>query len=474
MRLLSLDYRPVWDPVTFTSFSGDDSVFDFDVVIWNPASSIYRYATAYNEQYRNLPSLNENTSVSLSSDISRRRKEFLDFVEAGRALVVFVVPPQQCYIDTGERTYSGTGRNRVTTTHVSLVDLWDALPLSSLGLERASGSEVEVVGDGPISALLRKYSKYLSYSAVMKEPPGTVLAKVAGTDRALGSVVKTKGGGLLMLLPWLDFTVDASEVNGADDEEEEGEEWEWPDEAAEFQVDLLDALDQLNESAVQARPAWAERYATKPQQEINEKVVAQRQKVEKARTRLTKLQTQREELVARDQLFLGTGRALELQVRSVFELLGGTVSEPVPGRADWQVAFPEGNAVLEVKGLKKSAAEKHAAQLEKWVAGALEETGEMPKGILIANTWRETALADRSNDDFPGQMLPYSEGRGHCLLTGLRLFLIRADVEADPKRAAHWRKKLLQTNGVLSEPSDWRQVITETGAEPQESETDDS
>src|SRR3978361_2297862 len=99
MRLLSLDYSPVWNPATMTSFSGDESVFDFDVVVWNPASSIYRYATAY-AQYRNLPSLDENTSVSLSSDISRRRQEFLDFVDSGRALVVFVVPPQQCYIDT--------------------------------------------------------------------------------------------------------------------------------------------------------------------------------------------------------------------------------------------------------------------------------------------------------------------------------------------------------------------------------------
>ena len=98
----------------------------------------------------------------------------------------------------------------------------------------------------------------------------------------------------------------------------------------------------------------------------------------------------------------------------------------------------------------------------------------MPKGILVANTWREKSLADRSEDDFPGQMLPYSEGRGHCLLTGLQLFLIRADVEADSKRATHWREKLLQTSGVLREPSDWRPVISETGAKPEESDADDS
>jgi hypothetical protein len=231
---------------------------------------------------------------------------------------------------------------------------------------------------------------------------------------------------------------------------------------------LLDALSQLDESAVKQRPAWAQRYATKPLRDLNDKVVAQQHKVEKARTRLTKLQGQREELEARDQLYLGTGRALELQVRDVFELLGGKVSEPVPDRDDWRVSFPEGDAVIEVKGVKKSAAEKHAAQLEKWVAGAYEEKGKMPKGILIVNTWREKSLAERTDEDFPPQMLPYSEGRGHCLLTGLQLFLIRADVEANSKRAAHCRKKLLDGVGILEEPTDWRTVITETESEPEE------
>lgn len=154
-------------------------------------------------------------------------------------------------------------------------------------------------------------------------------------------------------------------------------------------------------------------------------------------------------LTPRDQLFLGTGRALELQVRAVLELLGGTVTEPEPGRDDWKVSFPEGDAVVEVKGVGKSAAEKHAAQLEKWVASAYEQTGAMPKGILVVNTWRETPLSERTKEAFPAQMLPYSEGRGHCLVTGLQLYLIRADVEAHPEHAENWRKALLETKNVF-------------------------
>lgn len=152
-------------------------------------------------------------------------------------------------------------------------------------------------------------------------------------------------------------------------------------------------------------------------------------------------------------------------MRDVLELLGGTVTEPEPGRDDWKADFPEGKVVVEVKGVGKSAAEKHAAQLEKWVASAYEQSGTMPKGILVVNTWRETPLAERTKEDFPAQMLPYSEGRGHCLVTGLQLYLIRADVEAHPERAEHWRSALLRTSGVMTEPKDWRSVIHEIATE---------
>jgi hypothetical protein len=179
---------------------------------------------------------------------------------------------------------------------------------------------------------------------------------------------------------------------------------------------------------------------------------------------LAQLHQRREESEARDQLFLGYGRALEVQVRDVLELLGGTITEPPPGRDDWRVEFPEGKAVLEIKGVTKSAAERHAAQLEKWVASAYEESGEMPKGILVVNTWREKPLRERTEEDFPAQMVPYSKGRGHCLISGLQMFVIRAEVEANPDKAESWRKVLLKTKGPVTKAKNWQSVIQESVA----------
>ena len=457
MRLLSLDFDPVYDPdATRSRFSGDLSVFDFDVVMWDPARSLGTYERDLANSYvQNLPCLSDHSSVRIMADVRRRRTEFVDFIDSGRVVVVIVRPPQECYVDNGQRSYSGTGRNRREIRNVDRFDIMSAIPLpNEAEFMAASGTRIEFSGDGPIVRLLRKYAHRLKYDAVIKDVPGTFLANVAGTDRQVAAVQKGLNGGYLILIPVVDL-----ERKYNDDEELSEHHDGWVDDAPEFQSDLLAAIEQLAGGTVTARPAWAFEYATDKQQELRKTVVQQQAKVEAAREKLAKLQHDQEAAEARDQLYLGTGRALELEIKNVLELLGGEVTEPAPGRDDWKVIFPEGKAVVEVKGVTKSAAEKHAAQLEKWVATALEETGEAPKGILVENTWRETPLNERIVEDFPDQMIPYCKSRKHCLVTGLQLFVIREEIESDHARSAYWRKKLLQTSGRLSGAKDWQKFI---------------
>lgn len=85
--------------------------------------------------------------------------------------------------------------------------------------------------------------------------------------------------------------------------------------------------------------------------------------IERARKKLSTLHSTKNTLDMRDQLYLGSGRTLELQVKEVLELLGGKVTEPEPNRDDWRVDFNGQQAAVEIKGVSKSAAEKHAAQL---------------------------------------------------------------------------------------------------------------
>lgn len=463
VRLLSLGYDPVYGPnATRSEFSYDTSIFDYDAVIWDPCNGLVPYADTsafpYPSTYRGLPALNDNASVRIAADTARRRQEFSEFVKMGRTLITIVRPPQRCFIDTGQKQHSGTGRNRKTTVIVDQFDLLSALPVNDCEFSRSNGKVIELLGGGPLTELLRKYRDSFEYAAIMANPPGEAIARVGGTDRIVSSIHRSSGGGYLVLLPAIDWRVPYD----SDSEDFPDEDAQWLPESEQFQIDLLAAIDQLAGSSSITWPTWADQYLTEDQHNLRKDVVKQQERIELARDKLAKLQQRKEVGESRNQLFLGTGRGLELEVKKVLELLGGVVTEPTPGRDDWKVSFPEGKAVVEVKGVTKSAAEKHAAQLEKWVAGELEETGQSPKGFLIVNTWRDTALAERTAPSFPSQMIPYCQSRNHCLITGLQLFIICAEIEKDLARAEHWRKALLATCGEVTGCEDWTSVIRVT------------
>lgn len=468
MRFLSLDYDPVYggDDVVRSSFTGDTSVFDFDVVIWDPARSFESYMGPYGQShYQGLPSLHENVSVRLRADISRRRAEFAEFVNAGRTLIITMCPPQECYIDTGERQFSGTGRNRVTTHIVSKIDMLSAIPIKDLEVVRGRGNRITYVGDGSIVRLLRKYSQYVEYTAFMPASPVQAYAYVTETERAVGATQQSPNNGHLILLPRIDLKNHGLEFNDDDSESGSGETEpdedasEWVDVAPDFQADLLAAVSQLTGEATISRPAWADQFLTDQQQKLRDEISAQQDAIEQSRARLAALQLTDQQLAGRDQLYLGSGPTLEAQVEELLTLLGGETTTPEGNRADLRVTFPEGNAVVEVKGVTKTAAEKHAAQLEKWVSDDHAENDVLPKGILAVNTWREIPLDERTGDDFPAQMLPYCTNRNHCLVTGLQLFVMRTQVEANPDHATEARRALLETTGVLAGYDDWRAVL---------------
>jgi hypothetical protein len=139
--------------------------------------------------------------------------------------------------------------------------------------------------------------------------------------------------------------------------------------------------------------------------------------------------------------------------------LGCKVESGPPGRADLILRWRGRTAVVEVKGLTKSAKEANAAQLEKWVSAQYEEEGEQPKGILVVNTYAKTDLKDRTRADFPDQMLPYSIARGHCLITGLQLLAARLDAELEGARRPMIVGSLFDCIGIYDRYRDWDKWI---------------
>lgn len=471
MRVLSIDFHPSYQPADLTRFTSDTSCFDYDLVIWDPRGALDAYQRQYPGEYRGLPRLDESSSVASQADIARRRAEFREFVEGGRTLIVIVRPRQAFYFDTGGRSYSGTGKNRQTTVSVDESDIWDALPLD-VSLTSAAGRKIQSCGVAEFSQLWRDFRDVFAYVAIVSGPDLTPVFTVAGTNKMVGAISRWTSGGSIVLLP-------APNLRGHDDlddwdeelSEEDGDEDKST--GAEFQRALCDLARLLSQAGdVEPAPEWSERYRVAGETAVRNHIALKEREVQEARAQLAVLQSELDQHESRKRLITGTGKALELEVRKVLEALGGEVNEPEPGRDDWKVLFPEGSAVVEVKGLNGSAGEKDAAQLEKWVANHLEETGESTKGLLVVNGWRGTAVSERTQPVFPDQMLKYSVARGHCLVSGLQMLGILGEVEAKPARAAFWRKQLLKTDGQMEGMDQW-ETILEAAPDAAQNESDE-
>lgn len=461
MRILTIDFYIDVPSVTNATYCDKTSSLDFDVVIWDPQWAVSHYP-AYSE-YRGKPAPSESVSAQLISDFRRRRREFKELLDLGRTLVVFTSPPSVIFVDTGEREHSGTGRNRATTRLVKDYDFWRTLPLPAPTAE-ARGQNLEFVGDERFAPYWREYKDDLYYSAYLEEAVGTPLVRIRGTQRVVSAAVQTKGGGLVLLLPQIDIGDDEDDEDtggsGAETEASaNGQRWR----------KYLDALTGTigrfrAETGDFALPAWASNYVTDSEMAARDAVVTAQLELRRVENTLVQRERALAELERDKVLMTGTGPALELAVKSVMETIGFRVEEPPPGRDDWIMHDGNRVAVVEVKGVTGSAAEKHAAQLEKWVSTYHEMHDAHPKGVLVVNAFRDLPLAERIEKAFPDQMLPYCASREHCLMTGVQLLgILHAVQEGGPDIATEIRNAIFETVGVFDGYADWQEFLVEEG-----------
>ena len=139
---------------------------------------------------------------------------------------------------------------------------------------------------------------------------------------------------------------------------------------------------------------------------------------------------------------------MEEIVKLVLSELSFDLIEAERGRSDVIAKWLEFDIVAEIKGVSKSAAEKHAAQLEKWVAQFIEENGHSPKPLLIVNGFCDIPVLSRTEDVFPHQMLKYCEARGHVLITTTQLLCLYIETKNTPSLLKERLEELLSTVGI--------------------------
>lgn len=370
MRILSIGITLDRSAAQNASFGSPISFLDYDLVICDLSTALSDYSRQWaSPTYMGYPCLDDDSFVQLRVDMRRRKTEMKELLKLGRMLVVFTPPPVLCYAATGEKQTSGTGRNARVTRIVTQINLLDCLPIN-VSTVAAEGESIELRGGEPFKAFWKANEEHLCYEAYFDSGAGQPIFCIKGTDRIVGCYQQIENGHLLFIPP-LKALAEARQKR-----------------AAKILLESLLALfDELKKNAGDFEmPTWAGNYLLPNEEDQKNSLKVLEGELA---TLLARITEQKEKIVKLEQykiLICGSGRALEVQVRKILEEVGFTVQEGGAGRDDLILQYKGRVAVAEIKGVGKSAAEKHAAQLEKWVSEYFSAHSVQPKGILICES----------------------------------------------------------------------------------------
>lgn len=367
-----------------------------------------------------------NLNVLLDEGISqislckKRHVNLQEFTLHKQIPIIYFVPEQR----------SMPNRGHITISYPTLA------PIPSFTVENEKGTLIKIIPATPVSDFLSKYQEYIRYRSYFTAEIGTRTMETQHTKRPLGFFEKE-----CLFIPF--FQTIPTELED------------------QFLKDLIDSAKKCSKPNLPTElPVWSKKFLLPKELEIKKRIQEINTTIQELSRQLEKNQIKIADLSKKKTLFTGTGDELEFQVEEVFKELGFEIIGKEPGREDLIVKYKDKIAVIEIKGVNKSAAERHAAQLEKWSASYFSANEIKPKPILIVNSFKETPLDERNEPSFPNQMLPYSIQREHCLLTSLQLLGFYYKVEENPELKDNLIEGLFATKGKYIEFENWREYIS--------------
>lgn len=449
-RLLGLntDFRILNYPgLTCKSFSEAVSFLDYDAVIIDTKDLANEYNSGSYEQFEGKQVVPRNQSTKIASDFDRIREQINELLDHGKNVFAIMSHNEKCFVYTGESTISGTGKNAHTTNYVAEFDVFSFLPIE-IQPAMLTGESYCIECNPPYSTFFNATKSFLYYETTFDAPQEARLLTTPNRSKAISAVFKI-GKGNLVLLPCC----------GIEDDDEDGE--DWFNNAKKY----LDALLDLNHSLLSNEesyelPLWSNTVKMPNEDTAEAEIEKDMVKLNKLQNKIAKDEAHLSSIRSKKRLLTASGNVLEESVKEVLREIGFTLQKTEFGRSDIIASYSSIDIVAEIKGVSKSAAEKHAAQLEKWVAQFTEENEHEPKPLLIVNGFCDTPLTERKEEVFPDQMLKYCVARGHVLITTTQLLCLYIEVKKDPSCAESRINELLTCVGRYTRYLDYDKYIT--------------
>jgi hypothetical protein len=424
-RILTVGLELASDDVQHEEFTSRVSLLDWDIVLFRPV--IDEFISSYGEEYKGKPSLSDSSSFQLKESCEHWRREIKQAIDAGKSVIVFLVSVQEVYIDTGDRQFSGTGRNQRTTRIVTPYTNYKCIP-ATLGPTTAKGNAIKLSTKG--AEILAPY--WSEFSGVSEYN--------------------------VILLPDIDFSPKHFFTR-------EGKKTAWTTDAIQFAARMLSAVVSLDaalhsSSEVTPEPLWA----ADPIYSLN---VERRLRVEllDAERRLEEAQKRKEELLETLKsagrlrgLLFEKGKPLEAAIIDALQLMGFRAQPYKDAASEFDVVFEsaEGRLIGEAEGKDNRAVNiDKLRQLSMNIHEDLqrEEVATPAKAVLFGNGYRLQPIAEREAA-FTEKCISAALAASTALVATADLFRVAQHLadQQDQGFATQCRQAMLGAVGIVKFP----------------------
>lgn len=140
-KILTIGFELCDENSEFCEFNSDLSLLDWDIILFKP--SIDSYLHSYESMYQGKPCLSDDKSFQLREQSEHWRREIKSAIENGKLVIVYLGELREISIATGEKQFSGTGRNQKTTRIVTNYNNYFSIPVD-LKPVKTKGQEIKL------------------------------------------------------------------------------------------------------------------------------------------------------------------------------------------------------------------------------------------------------------------------------------------------------------------------------------------
>ena len=447
----------------YVAFTSRASLLDADFVLFEPHIG----ESQSFQSYRGKQRLSDAESFHLQETINHWRSELAAVLTAGRTVFMLMKSREEVYASTGENEYSGTGRNRQITNIVRLLSNYDVIPFSTKIVDSNGVSMVLCPGEQLLREYWQQFGEVSSYQVyIAKGESFRPLVVTRHGQRVVGAILRTKAGGALVALPWInlyrdEFLVGASEDNGTDVEPDRDEGSEWTPRAVEWGKRYLRSLEDLDAVVRRQRdttplPSWAQddSFRTRRELALSETLLQIQSQISELEKSRRNIEEQLENAGSLKMLLYGQGQELESAILEAMTLMGFIASTYRSSDSEFDAVLEcsDGRCIGEAEGRDNRAIGiDKMRQLEVNIYEDLsrDEVSEPAKAILFGNAYRLTPPSKRPDTHFTAKCRSAARRNGTAMVRTCDLFEVArvlADVP-DDEFAASCRKAIFDAAG---------------------------